>query len=173
MNPTPPKTLIDLSLEAMQLEKAILELGDDSTEINQFLDNIKENLATKADNYHFTMKRLKYSAAMLKEKAELFSKASRSLDQVEKKMKERIKMAMTILDSNEIKGSDIVFKLSKNDPKIKVDLAWLPSEYKKERISFEIDIEKIEKETEQGIVISGVELEPSYTLRTSVNKGDL
>jgi hypothetical protein len=171
MSMQPPSSLIELSIEAIELEKAALLLGEDAKEIVEYLNQIRTDLASKSDSYCFTMERLKNSSQLLKEKADQFLKASRTLDNLHKQMKDRIKESMRILGKNEIKGDHMVFKLTENAPRLEIDPSYLPSEYKKEVIEFEIDKEKIEADTKQGIVITGVTLNPSFTLRTTVNKG--
>jgi hypothetical protein len=170
---SPPKPhLINLSIEAMELERALLELGEDSPALKELLERVQSDLTVKVDSYHFIMERLKVSADMMRQKADEFSRAARTLDNTQKRMKEAIKAAMSIMKKSEIRGDHIVFKLTENDPKVEIDPSWLPSEYKREMTTFEIDHDKIKKEIEQGIIIPGVELKPSFTLRTSINKGD-
>ncbi len=166
-----PSSLIELSIEAIELEKAALLLGEDAKEIIEYLDQVRTDLAWKSDSYYFTMERLKNSSQLLKEKADQFLKASRTLDNIQKQMKERIKESMRILGTSEIKGDHMVFKLTENAPRLEIDPSWVPSEYKKEITDFQIDKEKIEADTKQGIIITGVTLKPSFTLRTTVNKG--
>jgi hypothetical protein len=117
------------------------------------------------------MKRLEASAAMLKQRAEEFATAARTLENTQKRMKERIKTAMQVMQVSELRGHDVVYKLSQSAPKIVIDQDALPIEYIKTTVTYEADKEKISDHIKSGISIDGVSIQDVSRLTVSVNKG--
>jgi hypothetical protein len=163
--------LVQLAINAAQIEQRLMSADDPEKVLSQILDQINQDLIHKADHYHFAMKHLKAVSDMLKSRASEFSDASRLLDNAQDKMKDRIKTAMQIMKTSEIKGHDVVFKLSGMNRKLVISQEKLDINYLMAEMVYKPNKEQIEEDLDKGLVIEGVQVIESPTLRMSVNKG--
>jgi hypothetical protein len=163
-------SLVQLAIEASQVEQQLMS-GNSEQALNQILDQISRDLSDKIDHYHYTLKHLKAVADMLKARASEFSEASKVLDNAQEKMRERIKTAMQIMQAQEIRGRDVVYKLSGKNRKLVIRQDQLDVNYLQAEVVYKPNKEQIEQDLDKGLVIPGVEVIEAPTLRTSVNKG--
>lgn len=165
------KPLALLVAEMSGVVGAIVEAGGElSPELESLFDNVQKDLAVKCDGYAFFMDRLDSEEKFWKERAENMVRVARSIAGLRERLKDRIKEAMVAMETTEIKGEEIRFKLSKLAPKLVVDELTLPMEYKAQRISYVPDKDKIQTDLSNGCEIPGVGVEPVFSLRKYLNK---
>lgn len=154
-----------------EIMNQIIENGGElSPVLEQAFDDVGSQLQTKADSYAFFMERLDTEADFWKQKAESYLKVSRSCAALKARLNENIKFAMRTLNTDEVKGGDVRFKLSKLAPKLVMDEARLPSEYKMIVTTTVPDKERIKHDIGVGIKIEGAALEDVFSLRKYANK---
>lgn len=166
-NSTPLAILVaDMSL----ILGRIVEAGGELTpELEAAFDNVGSQLQEKADSYAFFMDRLDAEAEFWKQKAESYSRVSKSCKALRERLNDSIKSAMQVLNTDEIQGVDMRFKLSRAAPKLIIDEAFLPSSFKMQVIETVPDKTKIKNALEVGTEIPGVKQESVFTLRKYIN----
>lgn len=165
------KSLSTLVVEMAQIEAQIVEAeGEITPAIEAMLASVQTDLAFKVDGYAFFMDKLKINAGYWKDQAEISYRVSKSLLNVEERLKGGIKFAMQALNTDEVKGVDVRFKLSKSKPRLLLEETMLPAEYKMVVTEMVPDKEKIHHDLGVGIEIPGAKLEESFSLRKYPNK---
>lgn len=163
-------TLPALVAEMSLILNQIIEAGGElSPELETSFDNLGGAIQTKADNYAFFMDRLDAEADFWKAKADSYIKVSRSCANLKERLNNSIKLAMRTLDTDEVKGHDMRFKLSKLAPKLVLE-GEVPAEYKMVVTTTVPDKERIKADLTNGVVIAGAVLEPVYSLRKYANR---
>lgn len=150
-------------------EKLIQSEGQLTPEIEALLVINSEMLPAKIDNYSLVLERFDSLAEYYSKRAKFFSQISKQCEAVQERLKENIKTAMKTLETDEIKGHDIRFKLQRTKPSVViVDEKLIPKEYKKEIITYQIEKERLKSDLEIGVV-PGAKLEESFSLRAYAN----
>lgn len=159
-------TLPSLVLEASELIQKIIDAeGEITEEVENALAEVEAKLSVKADSYAVIMDRFKLESDYYKEKGKELTELAKRLSNASDRMKEAIKFAMLKLKTNEIQGEDIKFKLSLSKPKLVIDEAKLPGEYKVQVVSYIPDKEKIQTALNLGDDVAGAHFETSHSLR--------
>lgn len=167
-------SLIKTALDANALENLIFESGGELNEtIEAWMNEIGQNLATKADAYHFTMQKLEATAEMFTIRADENARVAKQLVSVITNMKERIKTAMTVMNTEEVKGSEIRFKLQNSPPALIIENeSKLPAEFFTVETVTTLNRKYLSAALKEGREIDGAKLHSSKHLRTYMNKGD-
>jgi hypothetical protein len=169
-NQTTNGTLMELAQTQSALWELIEESGGELTPmIEQWLDEVQRSVAFKVDGYHAFMDALETDATRLKTRASELRDAANRLENLRELMKNRIKVAMGLLETTEIKGQYHRFKLVNGAPSLIVSKTELPSEYLKEIVTIEPDRERIVAALKAGEQITGAALQPTQQLRSYVN----
>ncbi len=141
---------------------------DQTTE--SWLEENKENLSKKADNYKTAMDMLEAAEGFLKSKAEPFSDAAKVCKNKREALKERLKWAMMALDMHSIEGDNYIFTLSPGANKLVIENEeTIPAKFFKEEVVLSIDKDAIKAALESGEKIPGAKLEQIQSLRSKVN----
>jgi len=165
------KSLFSLVFESNELTQKIIENnGELPDDLSFDLEEIETSMAQKVDNYAVFMDRLDMESDYWGKRADEYAKVSKSLDNLKKRIKSNIKEAMLGLQTTEILGNDMRFKLSKTKPKTIYIESNIPDEYKKSVVSIEIDKDKIAEALKRGESIPGVVREEAYSLRKYANR---
>lgn len=166
------KPLTLLVAEMSGLVAAIVEAGGElSPELEAVFDGVQKDLAVKCDGYAFFMDRLDSEEKFWKERADQMARVARSIAGLRDRLKDRIKEAMIALDTTEIKGEEIRFKLSPMAPKLVINSELLPPSYTKEVTERVPNKELIKHDIEvAGITVPGASLEEVFGLRKYLNK---
>lgn len=171
-------TLFAIAEDAMAIERLIFEeCGELSETLENWLAEVETALTKKADSYEYAMKHFEATEKMLKERAKAIMATAKTLENAREQMKGRIKDVMRMTNQSEIRGSQIVFKLTPGQRIRKIDEKLLPDVYKKER---QVTVKYIDEELLQvdidraieakGDLPAGVTFEQVYALRTGVAK---
>jgi hypothetical protein len=164
-------TLFSLVQQAVAIERMIHEAGGEITpELENLMSNVDVNLPEKIDGYKFVIDTLEARAAFFKSQAEPYLKAAKSLAALGDKLSLNIKQAMLTLDKKEIEGNAHRFVISGAKPKLVINPDVLPSEWKMQVVETVPDKERIKTALDEGFSVTGASYEPSFSLRTYVNK---
>jgi hypothetical protein len=171
------KTLMEIVKDHKSLEELLLEIGGElsseeiETIVAGWMSEIQSGMAAKVDTYKYKMDALDVAAKGLKETADKFTQAARSMSKVADSLKERMKDAMISLETKSLEGNLFAFKVSETKPSVVVNEDLLPAEYMREKITLEPDKDKIRQTLESGLEVPGAGLRVSYRITTSIKKG--
>ncbi len=161
------KSLISLVEEASQLERALIESnGEITPEIEALLQTTEIHLPEKVDNYAMLMDRMDTVAAFYKAKAEAYLRLAKSAGQVADRCSYNIKTAMQALNTQEILGVDVRFKLTNSNPACVIeDETLLDASYKILETVTKINKKQIAEDLKLGVPVPGARLEQGQSLR--------
>ena len=168
------KKLYEITLSYQELESELLELqGELTTEIEEKLNSLSKDLASKTDSIGYILERLERESIALKEKSKQFQIVAKRLEQAYDRLKDYTKQNMKALDVSELQGESYRFKKSNLKPKLVIDdEALIDRAYFKETILTTLDKEMIRLALENGISVNGARLEEVTSLRITVPRGD-
>lgn len=165
------KSLALLVAEMSEVLNQIVEAGGElSPVLEQAFENLGEQIQTKTDKYAFFMERLDSEADYWKAKADDYLKVSRSCASLKARLNDSIKLAMLQLKTDEVKGTDMRFKLSKLAPKLVLEEPALPDSYKMVVTTRVPDKERIKADLAAGVAIIGAKMEDVFSLRKYANR---
>lgn len=166
------KSLVALASEMGEIIAQIAENGGELSEvIEQAFDCTGQELMAKTDRYALFMDRLDAESDFWKAKADSYAKVAKSCKTLKERLNTNIKAAMILMDADEIKGEEMRFKLSKLAPKLVIDEAMLPSNFKMVVTETVPDKQLIKDAVEAGQAVPGVKQEDVFSLRKYVNRG--
>lgn len=164
------KPLPVLVMEMSEVLSKVIDNGGELTpELEALFDAAGVDLKTKTDSYAFFMDRLETEATFWKAKADDYAKVARSCKELRERLNDSIKGAMRMLETDEICGNDMRFKLARAAPKLVIEESKLPPSYLMQVVENVPDKTKIKADIEVGKEIPGVTQEDVYTLRKSIN----
>lgn len=171
MNEVKPLSVI--VSQVAQIEQMLIESeGQITPEIENMLVVKETNLPEKIDGYAAVIERFEMIQEHYKKRAQEISSIAKSAGEVAERCKENIRQALRILDKKEIKGHDVVFKLSLSNPKVIIeDESKIDPAYKVTETIVSVDRKRIAEELKLGVPVDGAHLEETYALRKSLNRG--
>lgn len=153
------------------IEKLIEGDGEISSELEIEMKDLAAITEAKTDGYYLILERLESESLFFKTRADEFTTASKTLSNAHFRIKARLKDLMQQNDFQELIGHDYKFKLSASKPSVIINNEDLiPSEYKTEVTTIQIDKNKISEDLRIGVPVSGASLQESFALRSSVIK---
>lgn len=166
------QTLGNLIEDAARLESMLIDSGGEiSEELEAELKSWEENFEEKIDGYGVIMERFELSAEHWKRKASQMTQTARQLDNMVKRLKDRLRFGMTSLGRDEVTGDQYRFKLSKIAPKVVIeDESVIPSVCLEKEEKWKISKTKVKDMLLSGRHVPGAYLEDNYSLRRSINK---
>lgn len=171
------KTLQSIVQDHKSLDELMIEQGGELTDeqqeqiVDSWMNEIKQNIATKADNYQYRMNTLENASESLRARAKMMASAAKVLENMQDGLKVRMKLAMQEIGVTELIGNDFKFKLSESKPSVQIiDSSKIPAQYTREKIVIDYNKDEIKEALQNGAVIDGACLQTSFTLRVSVNK---
>ena len=116
-------TEIYLNLKDMDIEE-----GD----LNSALENIDDEIETKADNIAKVLRDFDGDIEALKSEEERLAKKRKAIENRQKHLKEYLQNAMLVLDKRKFKTDLFSFNIQKNAPSLKIlDESKIPEDYYK------------------------------------------
>lgn len=158
--------------EFSRLDSILIESGGELTEeLEQALALNEKNLQSKVDGYKLYIEHLEKRAEYFKQIENEAKDARKMFENVQDRLKDRIKSVMSFLNVNEIEGESYRFKLIDGKDKLVIhNESLISDEYKKEVVSLELDKEKLMKDLQAGLKIDGVDIQVVKSLRTYIKK---
>lgn len=161
------KSLVELADEARRLsEYLIRSQGEVTPEVEEALAIQGENLPRKIDSYKYVLDDLEAARATWKARKDEAAREEKKYANVIERLKERIRIAMRLLETNELNGQMYRFKLSKSASRLVIsDETLIPNEYMQFVQTVEPNKEKIKEYLAGGELIPGCELVSDGALR--------
>lgn len=167
------QSLLAIVGKTVEIEKMLIESGGELTpEIEAALIVNEQSLSEKADGYHNIIERFDALGDHYSKRAAFFAQISKQCAGVVDRLKGNIKIAMSELKVDEIKGADVRFKLVTTSGKLIIeDEEMVPVEFKQEVINTVIQKDALKAALQAGEV-PGAKLEKGYSLRAYANLPD-
>lgn len=166
------ESLRALIAQATNLSTALIESGGQlSPELEKALVEIDVKFPIKIDGYAVIMERMEMESDYWKQKAEFYSQIAKGCMAARERLKESLKFAMEQLGTDELKGIDVRFKLSRTKPRLVINEDLLESGYLVATTVSMPDKKRIEQDLKDGLMIDGAMLMENKSLRAYANKG--
>lgn len=165
------KSLITLAEESAKIETALIESGGLLTpELEAMLDVIDVQLPEKVENYSLLMDRMTALSEFYDGRAEMLTRMSKAALAVVDRCKTNLQVAMVTLDTDEIVGIDVRFKLQNSPPKVVIENEEnLDQAYVVLETVTKIDKKRIAADLKLDLPVRGARLEVGKSLRQYAN----
>lgn len=165
------KSLVTLVDETAKLESALIESNGEVTEEIEKMLEIKDiQLPEKVDNYALMIDRMDMLATFYKQKADVFIKLNKLANQVADRCHTNLKNAMLKMETTELNGFDIRYKLvNSNHACVIDDESKLDGAYKISEVVTKVDKKRLVEDLKLGVPVEGAHLEQGQSLRKYVN----
>ena len=148
-------TEIYLNLKDMDIEK-----GD----LNAALENIDDEIETKADNIAKVLRDFEGDIEALKSEEERLAKKREVIENRQKQLKEYLQNAMLVLDKRKFKTDLFSFNIQCNAPSLKIlDESKIPEDYYK--IERNLNKNALKEAVKNGLFEDAAELVQTESLR--------
>lgn len=148
-------TEIYLNLKDMDIEE-----GD----LNSALENIDDEIETKADNIAKVLRDFDGDIEALKFEEERLAKKRKAIENRQKQLKEYLQNAMLVLDKRKFKTDLFSFNIQKNAPSLKIlDESKIPEDYYK--IERKLNKNDLKEAVKSGLFEDAAELVQTESLR--------
>lgn len=148
-------TEIYLNLKDMDIEE-----GD----LNSALENIDDEIETKADNIAKVLRDFDGDIEALKSEEERLAKKRKAIENRQKQLKEYLQNAMLVLDKRKFKTDLFSFNIQKNAPSLKIlDESKIPEDYYK--IEKKLNKNDLKEAVKNGLFEDAAELIRTESLR--------
>lgn len=166
------ESLKSIRADIIALEQLILENeGEVNETLETWLEINETNLAVKTDAYKFFIDQLEQGAEFFKAKEKEANQARKQYENLIERMKANLKFTMQSLNTDELRGNEYRYKLSKSKPKVEIlDEEKLPAMFLKEQVIYSPDKDMIKTELESGNPVEGARLVESYSIRNYLIK---
>lgn len=148
-------TEIYLNLKNMDNEEGVL---------NSALENIDDEIETKADNIAKVLRDFDGDIEALKSEEERLAKKRKAIENRQKHLKEYLQNAMLVLDKRKFKTDLFSFNIQKNAPSLKIlDESKIPEDYYK--IEKKLNKNDLKEAVKNGLFEDAAELIQTESLR--------
>lgn len=148
-------TEIYLNLKDMDIEE-----GD----LNAALENIDDEIETKADNIAKVLRDFDGDIEALKSEEERLAKKRKAIENRQKQLKEYLQNAMLVLDKRKFKTDLFSFNIQKNAPSLRIlDESKIPEDYYK--IEKKLNKNDLKEAVKNGLFEDAAELVQTESLR--------
>jgi hypothetical protein len=161
----------ELVSKSAEITRVLIESGGELTpELEREMEHVDLAMADKMDACHFVAERLEREAEYFAEKAKRLQAIAIAHKKASDRIRARVKEAMLALGRTEVMGHEVRFTLVQGAPKLVIQESELPSEFKMQVMQSVPDKERIKEALQRGDRVLGACWEPSYQLRTYVNR---
>ncbi len=137
-----------------------IEEGD----LNSALENIDDEIETKADNIAKILRDFDGDIEALKSEEERLAKKRKAIENRQKHLKEYLQNAMLVLDKRKFKTDLFSFNIQKNAPSLKIlDESKIPEDYYK--IERKLNKNDLKEAVKNGLFEDAAELVQTESLR--------
>lgn len=144
----------------LNLKDMDIEEGD----LNAALENIDDEIETKADNIAKVLRDFDGDIEALKSEEERLAKKRKAIENRQKQLKEYLQNAMLVLDKRKFKTDLFSFNIQKNAPSLKIlDESKIPEDYYK--IEKKLNKNDLKEAVKNGLFEDAAELVQTESLR--------
>lgn len=152
--------LYELTEMYLNLKDMDIEEGD----LNAALENIDDEIETKADNIAKVLRDFDGDIEALKSEEERLAKKRKAIENRQKQLKEYLQNAMLVLDKRKFKTDLFSFNIQKNAPSLKIlDESKIPEDYYK--IEKKLNKNDLKEAVKNGLFEDAAELVQTESLR--------
>ena len=152
--------LYELTEMYLNLKNMDIEEGD----LNAALENIDDEIETKADNIAKVLRDFDGDIEVLKSEEERLAKKRKAIENRQKHLKEYLQNAMLVLDKRKFKADLFSFNIQKNAPSLKIlDESKIPEDYYK--IEKKLNKNDLKEAVKNGLFEDAAELVQTESLR--------
>ena len=155
------------SMQLYELTEIYLNLKDmdiEEGDLNAALENIDDEIETKADNIAKVLRDFDGDIEALKSEEERLAKKRKAIENRQKKLKEYLQNAMLVLDKRKFKTDLFSFNIQKNAPSLKIlDESKIPEDYYK--IEKKLNKNDLKEAVKNGLFEDAAELVQTESLR--------
>ena len=152
--------LYELTEMYLNLKDMDIEEGD----LNSALENIDDEIETKADNIAKVLRDFDGDIEALKSEEERLAKKRKAIENRQKQLKEYLQNAMLVLDKRKFKTDLFSFNIQKNAPSLKIlDESKIPEDYYK--IEKKLNKNDLKEAVKNGLFEDAAELVQTESLR--------
>lgn len=152
--------LYELTEMYLNLKDMDIEEGD----LNSALENIDDEIETKADNIAKVLRDFDGDIEALKSEEERLAKKRKAIENRQRQLKEYLQNAMLVLDKRKFKTELFSFNIQKNAPSLKIlDESKIPEDYYK--IEKKLNKNDLKEAVKNGLFEDAAELVQTESLR--------
>lgn len=152
--------LYELTEIYLHLKDMDIEEGD----LNAALENIDDEIETKADNIAKVLRDFDGDIEALKSEEERLAKKRKAIENRQKQLKEYLQNAMLVLDKRKFKTDLFSFNIQRNAPSLKIlDESKIPEDYYK--IEKKLNKNDLKEAVKSGLFTDAAELVQTESLR--------
>ena len=152
--------LYELAEMYLNLKDMDIEEGD----LNAALENINDEIETKADNIAKVLRDFDGDIEALKSEEERLAKKRKAIENRQKQLKEYLQNAMLVLDKRKFKTDLFSFNIQKNAPSLRIlDESKIPEDYYK--IEKKLNKNDLKEAVKNGLFEDAAELVQTESLR--------
>ncbi|MDU5377366.1 siphovirus Gp157 family protein [Peptoniphilus lacydonensis] len=152
--------LYELAEMYLNLKDMDIEEGD----LNAALENINDEIETKADNIAKVLRDFDGDIEALKSEEERLAKKRKAIENRQKQLKEYLQNAMLVLDKRKFKTDLFSFNIQKNAPSLKIlDESKIPEDYYK--IEKKLNKNDLKEAVKKGLFEDAAKLVQTESLR--------
>ncbi|WP_195444625.1 siphovirus Gp157 family protein [Peptoniphilus harei] len=152
--------LYELTEMYLNLKDMDIEEGD----LNCALENIDDEIETKADNIAKVLRDFDGDIEALKSEEERLAKKRKAIENRQKQLKEYLQNAMLVLDKRKFKTDLFSFNIQKNAPSLRIlDESKIPEDYYK--IEKKLNKNDLKEAVKNGLFEDAAELVQTESLR--------
>ncbi len=161
-------TTLDLLKTWQWLEWQLASSGGEITpELEKFYFELQKNLVKKIDALDYLMERMEGQADLLKQKAQEYLAASKTLTNNAERLHEMLKQGMIMNGIAELQGHAVRYRVCNAKPRLDIN-GDVPTQYKRTVHVEEIQKDLIRADLEQGKELPFAKLVESNSLRRYV-----
>jgi hypothetical protein len=154
-------------MQLYELTEIYLNLKDmdiEEEDLNAALENINDEIETKADNIAKVLRDFDGDIEALKSEEERLAKKRKAIENRQKQLKEYLQNAMLVLNKRKFKTDLFSFNIQKNAPSLKIlDESKIPEDYYK--IEKKLNKNDLKEAVKNGLFEDAAELVSSESLR--------
>lgn len=154
-------------MQLYELTEIYLNLKDmdiEEEDLNSALENIDDEIETKADNIAKVLRDFDGDIEALKSEEERLAKKRKAIENRQKQLKEYLQNAMLVLDKRKFKTDLFSFNIQKNAPSLKIlDESKIPEDYYK--IERKLNKNDLKEAVKNGLFEDAAELVQTESLR--------
>lgn len=154
--------------------RAVLDLlqeegGELNTILESWFDDISKNLTEKVDAYHGRLEQLERLSDIARKRAQDAQAAARTIERMDSALRDRIKHAMTVMDTKEVRGVEWRYRVTPTKGSLVFQEERVPDRFKMQVTTTVVDKERLRAALEAGEIVSGAVIEPGFALRSYRN----